>query len=364
MVIKEIFTPEIAITWLPWAVQYMFMMGLAFASVWLAAIHLFNREKTDARLLKLCGFLMLTAGIVAPIGLMGDLHQPLRAWHFYAQVRPESWMWYGAFFMPVFSGTSALFAWLLLRQYLPTKTPTGHDHSQCDWISRIGQLIRLGNWNSDKWLKPVAFITAISASSMALYMGMETMAMKALPLWHTYWLTPLLASSALLAASGTLVILNRLLTGYQQCTQNHLILWLRASFSLFTVSLIGWALFDHSSAPEAARLVEISASWQHSAIWLLITLGVLAFILMIRRLPKVALYIVSLTAIHLAWGFRWILLIQAQTAPKYGAGTYLYQLPWGPDGLLGIVGTFGLWLALMALVSELIRQKPTAELAR
>ena len=57
-------------------------------------------------------------------------------------------------------------------------------------------------------------------------------------------------------------------------------------------------------------------------------------------------------------------MFQAQTDPKYGAGTYLYQLPWGPEGLLGIAGTFGLWLALMALVSELIRHTPTAKLAR
>lgn len=59
------------------------------------------------------------------------------------------------------------------------------------------------------------------------------------------------------------------------------------------------------------------------------------------------------------------MLIQAQTDPKYGAGTYLYQLPWGPEGLLGIAGTFGLWLTLMALVSNLfatrLRQNLLAE---
>ena len=109
---------------------------------------------------------------------------------------------------------------------------------------------------------------------------------------------------------------------------------------------------------------QTSPSWQLAAIWVLITLAVLALMLAIRHLPSVAMLVVSLTAIHLAWGFRWIVLIQAQTDPKYGAGTYLYQLPWGPEGLLGIAGTFGLWLALMALVSELIRHTPTAKLAR
>jgi len=360
MVIKEIFTPDIAITWLPWAVQYFFMMGLAYASVWVATIHLFSHAKPDDRLLKLCACLMLTAGIVAPIALLADLHQPLRAWHFYAQVRPDSWMWYGAFLLPIFSGTSALFAWLLLRQYLPKHTA----NQDSDWVSKIGQLLRFGDWNSDKFIKPIALITALSACSIALYTGMETMAIKARPLWHTYWLPPLMAMSALLAACGTLAVLNRLLTGYQQSTQDKLLLWVRASFGLFALCLIGWALFDKGSAPEAALLLETSPSWQLAAIWVLVTLAVLALMLAIRHLPNVAMLIVSLTAIHLAWGFRWIVLIQAQTDPKYGAGTYLYQLPWGPEGLLGIAGTFGLWLALMALVSELIRHTPTAKLAR
>jgi len=357
MVIKEIFTPDIAITWLPWAVQYFFMMGLAYASIWVATIHLFSHGKRDERLLKLCAFLMLTAGIVAPIALMADLHQPLRAWHFYAQIRPDSWMWFGALLLPIFSGASALFAWLLLRQYLPKKASVQSKSPQ-DWVSRIAQLIRLGDWDSDKWIKPIALIASLSACSIALYTGMETMAIKARPLWHTYWLPPLMATSALLAACGTLAVLNRLLKGYEQDTQDNLLLWIRASFSLFALCLIGWALFDNGSVTEAALLLDTSPSWQLAAIWVLVTLALLALVLALRHLPQTLVILVSLTAVHLAWGFRWIVLIQAQTDPKYGAGTYFYQLPWGPEGLLGIAGTFGLWIALMVLVSELIRHQP------
>ena len=359
MVIKEIFTPDIAITWLPWAVQYFFLMGLAYASVWVATIHLFSAKQTDARLLKLCACLMLTAGIVAPIALLADLHQPLRAWHFYAQIRPHSWMWYGAFLLPVFSGTSLVFAWLLLRPYLPqAHSSLANSAQEADWLSRIGQWLRFGNWSSDKWLKPIALIATLSACSIALYTGMETMAIKARPLWHTYWLPPLMATSALLAACGTLAVLNRVLHGYQASTQDRLLQWVRASFGLFALCLIGWALFDNGSAHEAALLLDTSPSWQLAAIWVLVTLALLALVLAVRRLPSVLMLVVSLTAVHLAWGFRWIVLIQAQTDPKYGAGTYFYQLPWGPEGLLGIAGTFGLWIALMVLVSEFIRHQP------
>ncbi|MGL6442131.1 hypothetical protein ACSZNM_06625 [Aeromonas hydrophila] len=53
-------------------------------------------------------------------------------------------------------------------------------------------------------------------------------------------------------------------------------------------------------------------------------------------------------------GLRWLVLIQGQLAPKYGAGVYLYEIAWGPAGVLGILGTFGLLLALLVALSELV----------
>ena len=39
------------------------------------------------------GVLTLAIGaIVGPLALTGDLHQPGRAWHFYAHITPWSWM--------------------------------------------------------------------------------------------------------------------------------------------------------------------------------------------------------------------------------------------------------------------------------
>ncbi|MFM5586126.1 hypothetical protein ACET65_03860 [Aeromonas rivipollensis] len=55
------------------------------------------------------------------------------------------------------------------------------------------------------------------------------------------------------------------------------------------------------------------------------------------------------------WGLRWLVLIQGQLVPKYGAGVYLYDIAWGPAGVLGILGTFGLLLALLVALSELVR---------
>ncbi len=121
MDIKEILTPDIAITWLPWAVQYFFMMGLAYSAVWIAALTIIRPGAKDRRLLTLCGSLILSTAIVAPVALLADLHQPARAWHFYMQLRPDSWMWYGAWLLPLFMATALAFAYLLLRPSLPTQ---------------------------------------------------------------------------------------------------------------------------------------------------------------------------------------------------------------------------------------------------
>jgi len=48
----------------------------------------------------------------------------------------------------------------------------------------------------------------------------------------------------------------------------------------------------------------------------------------------------------------WTILIGGQSIPKTGAGLYDYHLPLGSDGLLGIVGTLGLWIALLLLMLE------------
>ncbi|MGL5601487.1 MAG: tetrathionate reductase subunit TtrC, partial [Silvania sp.] len=52
------------------------------------------------------------------------------------------------------------------------------------------------------------------------------------------------------------------------------------------------------------------------------------------------------------WTLRWAVLMGGQTIPKNNALMNDYTLPMGTDGLLAIVGTFGLWFALMITVRE------------
>jgi tetrathionate reductase subunit C len=51
---------------------------------------------------------------------------------------------------------------------------------------------------------------------------------------------------------------------------------------------------------------------------------------------------------------RWSIFIGGQEVPKTGAGYYTYALPLGPEGLMGIVGTAGLWVFLFILITTLL----------
>ncbi|MBL0513726.1 NrfD/PsrC family molybdoenzyme membrane anchor subunit [Aeromonas media] len=350
MTINELLAPAQPITWLPWAVQYFFLIGLAYGALWLGAADLW-RKTPDRRLQTLAAVLMMGAGLVAPIALTADLHQPARAWHFYAQTRFSSIMWYGAYLLPLFSLLSMLFGWLLLR---PALARRGEEH---DRVAALARLLCLGSWSGDAWLRPLAVVAALSGLSIALYTGLETMAVQARPLWHTPWLPWLLALSALLAAQSALLLLNRLLAGWQQHTEAGLLRQIRPTLALLAISLLGWALSGGASAAEASALYRLDPSWRLAAHWLLLTLGLLGLLLLAgaRLSPRLQTWGLGLLALHLVWGLRWLVLIQGQLVPKYGAGVYLYDIAWGPAGVLGILGTFGLLLALLVALSELVR---------
>ena len=52
--------------------------------------------------------------------------------------------------------------------------------------------------------------------------------------------------------------------------------------------------------------------------------------------------------------FRWVVLMDVQHVARNSAGFHHYGIPAGSSGLLGIVGTFGLWLAAILLIELFI----------
>ena len=114
-------------------------------------------------------------------------------------------------------------------------------------------------------------LAALSGLSIALYTGLETMAVAARPLWHTPWLPWLLTLSAVLGAQSALLLLNRLLAGWGAQTESTLLRQSGWTLGLLALSLLGWALFGGASAAEAAALYRLDPSWRLAAHWLLLT---------------------------------------------------------------------------------------------
>ncbi|NMS31814.1 NrfD/PsrC family molybdoenzyme membrane anchor subunit, partial [Vibrio parahaemolyticus] len=114
----EVLVQPQEMAWLPWAVQYFFYIGSAYAAAVLFLIALLFERHTSHRLRAALVLTLAIGAIVGPLALTGDLHQPGRAWHFYAHITPWSWMSLGSLFLPVFSGLAVVTAWLYLRQDL------------------------------------------------------------------------------------------------------------------------------------------------------------------------------------------------------------------------------------------------------
>jgi len=101
----------------------------------------------------------------------------------------------------------------------------------------------------------------------------------------------------------------------------------------------------------------LSNEWVHqlAMISVLMLLSVVWSMFCLREhYSKTALLLMALLALGAAWVVRWVTMMQVQTIAKYDIGPIPYQLSLGSDGLLGIVGMFGLWLALALLASELV----------
>src|SRR5690606_7644704 len=103
MQIIELLTPHYDAAWLPWAVQYFFLVGMATGAALLTAWGAWSRPGTPAHMaLPVTVVLLLVTVVIAPVSLLADLHQPARFWHFFAHFTPWSWMSMGAVLLPLF----------------------------------------------------------------------------------------------------------------------------------------------------------------------------------------------------------------------------------------------------------------------
>lgn len=326
LIIEEVLTRPQAISWLPWAVQYFFFIGIAACAALFGCV-LHWRKQDHAALENLTLLIALTCAITAPLALTADLHQTARVWHFYAYPAPWSWMPWGALFLPLF--TVFLGLWFL---------------------SMVLKKLTRKSYAVTKWL---ALASALSAIGLLVYTGREVSIVEARPLWFSYAFPLAMFLSALQTLFALLIVGMR----HDVSSQQKLARGQWVTLLALAVVILFWVSGDTPSGTAIRQWLTLSVSARHYAIgWLAFWLiSVLLCTVALRRplsLPTRAL--LALSAMALCWIMRWTLLIQGQTLPKFNAQFNPYTLPAGTDGWLAILGTFGLWLALLIMVRETV----------
>jgi len=338
MQIIELLTPHYEVAWLPWAVQYFFLVGVATGAALLVSMCVYGQAGSALqRMLPVAVLTLAVSAMAAPVSLLADLHQPARFWHFYAHFTPWSWMSWGALLLPLFVVLSLAMCalwWLGLQ----------------------------------RWMRLLAPLLVLSALSICVYTGAEMMVIRARPLWNTLWVPINLALTGWLAAVGVAMVIGRFLpanlrpgaSAMQALRSMGLCL-----AALLVLVAVAWAVSGmlgmSPSFNEALRLMQEFPVWRltmiGSAIFGAVVVG--ALLRGRHRLEARGFTLVlGLGLAAAAWAFRWALFMGVQGVPKFGAGLYLYHMPWGGDGLMGMVGVAGLCVALVAMVTWVLEAFP------
>lgn len=350
MNITEVLIQPQQIAWLPWAVQYFFYIGSAYAAAILFAIALVFEQYTSHKLRTALGLVLALGAIIGPLALTADLHQPARAWHFFAYFTPWSWMSRGAILLPIFATLAIGTTWLYLRADL--QAFANHPKPLRQKIAKLA----LGNWQTTRQMMlSAAVTTAISGISIAIYTGAEISILASRPLWQQI-------SSPLLWFT----------TAFSACIGFSLIIWLifslnqRAIMSCVDLKLLRLTVIITSIT--ALLLLPIWFSGYNRGnlydqpFWLgyffllalsFITAAATAWRLLQRQYHFFGLVISALTLLISAWLVRWITMMQVQTLAKFDVGPYPYALSFDSNGLIGIIGMLGLWITLAIACAEL-----------
>ncbi|ELB2200744.1 polysulfide reductase NrfD [Vibrio parahaemolyticus] len=367
MNITEVLVQPQAMAWLPWAVQYFFYIGSAYAAAILFLIALLFEQHTSHRLRAALVLTMAIGAIVGPLALTGDLHQPGRAWHFYAHITPWSWMSLGSLFLPVFSGLAVITAWLYLRQDLIKL------RDQPGKVLPLISKLSLGEWVlSRRAMLMVSAITVLSGLTIAVYTGAEIAVVKSRSLWHQPASPILWFVTAFMGSVGFALLIWLLLPSQSKTLTSGDTNLLKKS--VVTSGVLTLILLPIWVSNNSAFSLYSSEQWiQNIALLTLVILGSIIFALMTMRNAKsstksrmhrvMGTFCLSLITLASAWLIRWFTIMEVQTIAKFDAGLYPYQLTMDGNGWIGIIGMLGLWLALALLASELIQPKQHSEVA-
>jgi tetrathionate reductase subunit C len=314
--------------WLPWAVQYFFLIGISIGAFFLALPGLIWRRPAWRGHARRALLAALVFGYAAPVALLADLHQPGRFMNFYLHSNFGSWMAWGSYFIPIYLGglTAFALAVLLSRERV---------HAAVVGLS--------------------AALTAVGAVLVLLYTGMEVMVVAARPLWHTPLLPLLFAATAFTGGLGMVQVFEAL--AGRTASAPLLNRWQRIGQSAVLALLVLWLALAATgmSAAAAEALTTIRGGWSVAWTWLATSIA-----LTLWAARGQSLWLPALLALQGAWLVRWLVFMGGQSVPKLGAAFHAQVLHLSPDSLLGMLGMAGLCLVIYIVLTSLVRwDEPT-----
>lgn len=333
--------------WQPWAVQYFFLIGTSLTAVFLTLPAFLMGKPNYVKIGRLGLLTAVSCGIAGVVALLADLHEPGRFWHFYTDFTPWSWMSWGSFLLPVFLIALLLYAWAVYRDDM------GRMAEQPGTVlAPLYKILTLGDKPAGWMVRPLALLAVLAACSIALYTGMEVMVVKARPLWHTPFLPLMFLFTGLVGSTGVCLLLNRIIGDGDRDVERGLNRFLLIALGLMMVNGVLWfgSGWTGMSAPAQRALASMSGNteWIMFAVWAGLS-AIVPFVIAWFK-PVGTGMITGLIAVHSAWMFRWTIFINGQMLPKTGSGVYPYHFPLGSEGLLGVIGTLGLWVLIIVVL--------------
>jgi tetrathionate reductase subunit C len=203
-----------------------------------------------------------------------------------------------------------------------------------------------------------ALATSVLGTGIALYTGSEMGTLISRVLWQSGWLVPAYLLSGLAGATGLALVINSLRSTENLANSRLLLRWLTASLALTGVWIGAWAVAGYLDlSGSGAALLRLAVEFR--------PLETLVFWIGVGLLLPLILTLFNHTGLNLmtgllalfgAWMLRWVMFIGGQGIPKNGAGFYNFELPLTADGLLGILGSIGLWLLILIVIRSLLSQ--------